>query len=104
MIATELRRLRRLALPLLLGLACVACSQQPDNRPSAPETGAPPPPPTVSATEDRGQQKAGEAAKPADEQDAFSHVGDGEAERAASQRGHESAGEPAPATQPGSGG
>ena len=104
MIATQHRRFRRIALPLLLGLACAACAQKPDDRPSAPETGAPAPAPAVSTAEDRGQQKPGEQPKPVDDQDAFSHVDNGEAERAASQRGHESAGEPAPAAQPGSGG
>jgi len=104
MIDTKSGRLRRLALPLLLGLACAACAQKPDDRPSAPETAAPAPPPAASTAEDRGQPKPAEAAKPADDQDAFGHVGEGESERAASQRGHESAGEPTPAAQPGSGG
>jgi hypothetical protein len=107
MIATDLRRLHRhsvILLPaLLLVLACSACTKQ-DTRPSAPETAAPAPPPAVPTTEDRGQQKSGEAATPESEQSALSNVESGEAERAASQRGHQSAGEQAPATQPGSGG
>lgn len=104
MIATQHRRFRRLALPLLLGLACAACAQKHDDRPSAPETGAAAPAPAISTAEDRGQQKPEGQAKPADDQDAFSHVDSGESERAASQRGHQSAGEQTPATQPGSGG
>lgn len=104
MIDSNLRRLRRLTLPLLLGLACAACAQKHDDRPAAPETGAPAPAPAVSTAEDRGQQKPGEETRPADDQDAFSHVDEGESERAASQRGHDSAGEQTPATQPGSGG
>jgi len=104
MIATQHRRFRRLVLPFLLGLACAACAQQHDERPAAPETAAPAPPPAASTAEDRGQQQPGDAAKPPDDRDAFSHVGDGESERAASQRGHDSAGEQTPATQPGGGG
>ncbi len=96
--------LHRFTLPLLLGLACAACAQKHDDRPSAPETAAPAPAPVASTAEDRGQQKPGEASKPADDRDAFSHVEDGETERAASQRGHASAGEKTPAAQPGSGG
>ena len=103
MIATQHRRFRRHVIPLLLGLACAACAQKQDNRPAAPETGAPAPAPAASTAEDRGQQKSGEQAKPADDQDAFSHVDSGEAERAASERGHASAGDKAPARQPGSG-
>jgi hypothetical protein len=104
MIDSKSGRPRWLTLPLLLGLAFAACAQKHDDRPSAPETAAPAPAPAASSAEDRGQQKPGDAAKPADDQDAFSHVGDGESERAASQRGHESAGEQAPAAHPGSGG
>lgn len=107
MIATDLRRLHRhsiFLLPaLLLVFACPACTKQ-DARPSAPETAAPAPPPAVSTAEDRGQQKSGDVAAPESEQSALSNVESGEAERAASQRGHQSAGEQAPATQPGSGG
>lgn len=106
MIATTPRRLRRstLAIPLLLAIACAGCKPH-DDRPAAPETAAPAPPPALSTSEDRGR-KQGDAAAPAPESDqsAFSHVDSGETERAASKRGHDSAGEPAPATQPGSGG
>lgn len=102
MIATDLRRLRRpaaLLLPaLLLVFGSSACTKQ-DARPAPPETAAPAPPPAVPTTEDRGQKKAGEVATPESES-ALSNVESGEAERAASQRGHQSAGEPAPAAQP----
>jgi hypothetical protein len=89
-----------LAIPLLFVIACIGCKPQ-DDRPSAPETAAPAPPPAATTTEDRGR-KQGEApaATPESDQSAFSHVDSGDAERAASQRGHESAGESAPATQP----
>ncbi len=109
MIATDIRRLDRptlsflLALLLALVLACSACTKQ-DSRPSAPETAAPAPPAAAPTAEDRGHKKAGDTAAPESEQSAFSNVESGEAERAASQRGHQSAGEQAPATQPGSGG
>ncbi len=104
MIATELRRLDRPAISILLALvlACSACTKQ-DARPSAPETAPPAPPAAVPTTEDRGHQEAGQVAAPESEQSAFSNVESGEAERAASQRGHQSAGEPTPATQPGGG-
>ncbi len=104
MIATELRRPDRpalstlLAILLALALACSACTKQ-DARPPAPETAAPAPPAAVPTAEDRGHQKTGEVAAPESEH-AFSNVESGEAERAASQRGHQSAGEQAPATQP----
>jgi hypothetical protein len=107
MIATDLRRLDRPAVSCLLALlvvfACPACTKQ-EARPSAPETAAPAPPPAAPTTEDRGHKKADDAAAPESEQSAFSNVESGEAERAASQRGHQSAGEQTPATQPGSGG
>jgi hypothetical protein len=105
MIATQLRRLDRpavfflLALLLALALACSACTKQ-DTRPSAPETAAPAPPAAVPTTEDRGHKKADDVPTTEEEQSAFSNVDSGEAERAASQRGHQSAGEPTPAIQP----
>lgn len=105
MIATHLSRLGRSAIPLLFAFAFAACKPANDDRPSAPQTGEPAPVATAPVAEDRGR-KAGDA--PADtpeaDQSAFSHVDSGEAERAASKRGHESAGEQAPAAQPGSGG
>ena len=103
MVATNRIRLARIAIPLLLALACAGCKPR-DDRPSAPETAAPAPPPAVAVAEDRGHPKADDATTPKDEQSAFTNVESGEAERAASQRGHQSAGETAPATQPGSGG
>ena len=103
MIATDLRRLRRpaaLLLPaLLLVFGSFACTKH-DARPAPPETAAPAPPPAVPTAEDRGHQKAGDVAAPEGEQSALSNVESGEAERAASQRGHQSAGEQTPATQP----
>ena len=102
MIATSPSRLRRaaLAIPLLFAIACAGCKPH-DERPAAPETAAPAPPPAATTTEDRGR-KQGEtpAATPESDQSAFSHVDSGEAERAASKRGHDSAGEPTPAAQP----
>ena len=102
MIATNPSRLRRsaLAVPLLLVIACAGCKPH-DDRPAAPETAAPAPPAAVTTPEDRGR-KPGDApaATPESDQSAFSHVDSGEAERAASQRGHDSAGEATPATQP----
>ena len=94
MIATKISQLR-LPLASLLVLACMACNK-PDNQPAAPETAAPAPPVTATPAPDRGQQPAGESATPPAEEDALSHVDSGETERAASKRGHESAGEPAP--------
>ena len=102
MMTTNMSRLRLHLCSIFLTLACTACGQH-DNRPAPPETAAPAPVATVTPAEDRGQQKAGEVAAPATEEDAFSNVDNGEAERAASQRGHDSAGEPTPAKQPGSG-
>jgi hypothetical protein len=110
MIATHHRRLRRSAVfllpaPLLALLVMVtgsACTKQ-DARPAPPETAAPAPPPAVPVAEDRGHQKAAEVAAPESEPSALSNVERGEAERAASQRGHQSAGEQTPATQPGGG-
>lgn len=106
MTATNPSQLRRcaLAIPLLLVIAAAGCKPR-DDRPAAPQTAAPAPPAAATITEDRGR-KQGEAptATPEHDQSAFSHVDSGEAERAASQRGHDSAGEPTPAAQPGSGG
>jgi hypothetical protein len=103
MIATNRIRPARIAIPLLLTFAFAACQPREDG-PAAPETAAPAPPPAASTAEDRGRPATDGTAKPGDEQSAFSHVESGEAERAASQRGHASAGEASPATPPGSGG
>ena len=101
MIATNLSRLGRIAAPLLLVFAFAACKPAHDDRPSAPQTGEPAPVATAPVIEDRGRKQGEEpAATPEAEQSAFSHVDSGEAERAASKRGHDSAGEQTPATQP----
>jgi hypothetical protein len=102
MMSTNMSRLRLHLCSFLLALACAACTQH-DNRPAPPETAAPAPAPAVTPAEDRGQQQAGDAAAPATDENAFSNVDNGEAERAASKRGHDSAGEPTPATEPRSG-
>jgi hypothetical protein len=100
-----LRRLGRPAIALLLTFAFAACKPAHDDRPAAPTTAEPAPTATVQVPEDRGRRQGEETASAPDaDQSAFSHVDGGEAERAASKRGHDSAGEQAPATQPGSGG
>ena len=99
MIANTLRRLSRPTLVLIVATTCVACNDKQAEGPAPPQTAEPAPAPKVTVTEDRGQQKSAEAADPAADQSAFSHVDSGEAERAASQRGHESAGETAPAKE-----
>jgi len=110
MIATTPGRPLRSAqiLPLALLAVCMFTGCKPaadDNRPSAPETAAPAPPAAVTPAEDRGRKQGEQPAATTDaDQSAFSNVDSGEAERAASKRGHDSAGEPTPATQPGSGG
>ncbi len=99
----------RLRLPttlLLITLGAVGCGKQ-DNAPAAPETADPAPPPAASTAEDRGHQEADQkmddAAKTEEPDSTFTNVESGEAERAASKRGHESAGEQTPATAPGGG-
>jgi len=105
MIATTLSRLGRITAPLVLSFAFGACKPAHDDRPPAPQTAAPAPVATAPVTEDRGRKHDEQPAVATDvDQDAFSHVESGEAERAASKRGHDSAGEPTPAGQPGSGG
>ncbi|HEX6398290.1 MAG TPA: hypothetical protein VFZ95_12770 [Steroidobacteraceae bacterium] len=105
MIATNLSRPGRLAVPLLLACALAACKPAHDDRPAAPQTAEPAPVASAPVTEDRGRQEGEQPAAAAEtDQSAFSHVDSGEAERAASKRGHESAGEQTPAGQPGSGG
>lgn len=95
-----------LPLALLAVFAFTGCKPAAnDDRPSAPETAAPAPPAVVTPGEDRGRQQGEQpAATPEADQSAFSNVDSGEAERAASKRGHDSAGEPTPTGQPGSGG
>ena len=94
-------RLGRCTLPLVAAFAFAACKPAPDERPPAPETAAPAPAAAAPIVEDRGRKQSEEpAATPETEQSAFSHVDSGEAERAASKRGHDSAGEQPPATQP----
>jgi hypothetical protein len=104
MIDTHHRRLARPTLLLLVAFACAACNDKEAEGPAPPQTAEPAPVAKVTAPEDRGQQKPGEVAEPASDESAFSHVDSAEAERAASERGHQSAGEPSPAAQPGSGG
>jgi hypothetical protein len=92
-------RPRPVATLLLLTLSLAACGDKPPERPAPPETVAPAPAVTVAPAEDRGHENSA----PAPEADgAFGNVESGEAERAASERGHQSAGDRAPATQPGS--
>jgi hypothetical protein len=98
-----IRRPGRFTIPLLVALGCVACDRRTD-APSPPQIAPPATVAPVTPVEDRGQQQAGKVATPDDEQSAFSHVEGGAAERAASQRGHQSAAETTPAPQPGSGG
>ena len=93
----------RLWLPFLLlilaGAGCGGSGTSP-----APQTAEAAPVPVVTPAEDRGQQEAGDASAPSSDPHAFSNIDNGEAERAASKRGHESAGESAPAPASGSGG
>lgn len=96
MIAKKLLQLR-LPCILLLAFGFAACGQH-ENRPAPPQTAEPAPAPAVTPSEDRGQQPAEAPAEPASDEHAFSHVDSAEAERAASKRGHESAGEPTPGT------
>lgn len=103
MTATHLRRPGRSACVLLL-IAFAGCKPAHDDRPPPPQTAQPAPPATAPVVEDRGRKQLEQpAATPDAEQSAFSHVDSGEAERAASRRGHDSAGEQTPAVQPGSG-
>jgi hypothetical protein len=98
--AKLLWRLRLPATLVFITLVSAGCGEKPADRPAPPETAAPAPAPTVAPAEDRGHTEDTASESP---DSAFDHVESGEAERAASQRGHDSAGEPAPANQPGSG-
>jgi hypothetical protein len=105
MIAKQLSRLRLPVGAFLLTLGCAACNGNSNNGPAPPAVGEPAPVAAVVPAEDRGkEQPAAEAAAPGSDESAFSHVEGAEAERAASKRGHESAGESAPGTEPRSGG
>lgn len=90
-----------LSTTLAIALVSVACEGKPADGPAPPETAAPAPAPALAPAEDRGHSEDPAASESSD--GAFDNVDSGEAERAASQRGHESAGEPAPANPPGSG-
>ena len=78
---------------LLLSMACAACGDQ-RNTSAQPSIADPAPSVAASPPEDRGKQPA--TATPGAEERALGYLEAGEAERAASKRGHESAGEPAP--------
>jgi len=90
-----------LSLTMAITLGSVGCGGKPADGPAPPETAAPAPAPTIAPAEDRGHVQEPATSDASD--GAFDNVESGEAERAASQRGHESAGESAPANQPGSG-
>jgi len=101
MIANILARLRLPTTLVFVSLAGVACGDKAPDRPAPPETAAPAPATTVAPAEDRGHENTGVAAsEPADS--AFSGVDAAEAERAASERGHQSAADQ-PVGKPGSG-
>jgi hypothetical protein len=104
MIATHLSRLGRIAVPLLFACAFTACKPAHDDRPAAPQTAEPAPVASAPVAEDRGRNQGEQPAATTEaDQSAFSHVDSGEAERAASKRGHDSAGQQPPAAQSGSG-
>src|SRR5262245_12837793 len=96
MIATTLCRARWSAIVIAMALAIAGCRDDGAAVPAPPETVAAVPVPAVTPQEDRGQKKSDDAATPAADDGAFTNVDSGEAERAASQRGHQSAGEKAP--------
>ena len=60
--------------------------------------------PVVTPAEDRGKEKSVAEAADTSDESAFGHVEGAAAERAASKRGHESAGEPVSGSEPRSGG
>jgi hypothetical protein len=104
MIAKQLSRLRLPVSTFLLALACVACNGSGNSAPAPPATGEPAPIAAVTPAEDRGKEQPAADATTTSDESAFSHVEGAEAERAASKRGHESAGETAPAGEARSGG
>jgi hypothetical protein len=91
MIATLLSRLRLPATLVVIALGTVACGDKPPDRPAPPETAAPAPATTVTPAEDRGHDKGDPAPAPAE--GALSGVESAESERAASERGRQSAGD-----------
>jgi|SRR6185503_10528376 len=103
MLAQTLPRVRLTVSIVLLVFAGTACTGG-DHRPAPPATAEPAPPVAVTPAEDRGKQTGADAAAASADTSALGHVDGGDAERAASRRGHESAGEPAPGATPGSGG
>src|SRR5262245_57830456 len=102
MIASPLSGRRLPVGTVLLALACAACTGKGDQA-AEPRIADPAPTAIASPAEDRGRQPA-EAANPGADERALGHVDGGDAERAASKRGHDSAAEAATAVQSGSGG
>ena len=100
MISTLLSRLRLPATLVFVSLASVSCGDKTPERPAPPATVAPAPAVTAAPAEDRGHENPAAASESAD--GAFSGVASGDQERAASERGHQSAGDK-PVGQPGSG-
>jgi hypothetical protein len=100
MIATLLSRLRPPATLLFIALAGAACGDKAPDRPAPPQTAAPAPATTVTPSEDRGHATPAATPEPAD--GTFSGVDSAESERAASERGHSSAGDK-PVGKPGGG-
>jgi len=91
----------RLPVSILLITLAAGCGDH-TQQPAPPQTGEPAPPPAASTAEDRGNQAAAETDTPDAQDSAFTNVDSGDEERAASKRGHESAGEQPPAATPGS--
>jgi hypothetical protein len=91
MIATLLSRLRLPATLVFVSLAAVACGDKAPDRPAPPVMAAPAPPATVAPAEDRGHGTPAATSATAD--GTFAGVDSAESERAASERGHQSAGD-----------
>lgn len=91
MIATFLARLRLPITLVFVSLAGISCGDKPPDRPAPPETAAPAPAATITPAEDRGHESTTPAPQPGD--GTFSGVEAAESERAASERGHRSAGD-----------
>jgi hypothetical protein len=100
MIANILTRLRLPTTLVFISLAGVACGGKDPERPAPPETAAPAPAASVTPGEDRGHENPVAAPPPAD--GALSGVATAESERAASERGRQSAGDQ-PVGKPGGG-